>query len=103
MHTEADSTMTVISVPFQPDPNYGMLNPQFYFEVTNTKTIVIKMKEYLTFSFLGYMLNHQQVINNNVNKNTFINIASYGNKRLFHNILKSIKRNLGIIKSLLRH
>ena len=99
MHTEADSTMTVIGVPFQPDPNYGMLNPQFYFNVTKTETIVINMKEYSTFSFLGYMLNHQQVMSNNPNKNIFINIASYGNKRLFHNILKSIKRNLGIIES----
>ena len=97
MHTEADSTMTVIGVPSQPDPHYGTLNPHFCFKVTKSETIIIRMKQHVTFSFLGYMLNHRQVINNNANEHVFINIASYGNKRLFHNMLKSIRRNMGII------
>ena len=99
LHTEADSTMTIIGVPSQPDPKYGTLNQHFCFAVTKSETIIIPMKQHLTFSFLGYMLNHRQIIENDQNDHVFINIASYGNKRLFHNMLKSIKRNMEIIKT----
>ena len=99
LHTQADSTMTVISVPSQPDPHYGRLNPHFCFKVTKSETIIIRMKQHLKFSFLGYMLNHHQVINNKQKEHIFINILSYGNKRLFHNILKSIKRNMEIVET----
>ena len=110
-HTKPDATMTIISVPPQcHDTNstndnyashrynskYGKSLPQFQFALTKNETLIIPLKQYTTIAYSGYMLNHRQICDHVGVKKDFINIASYGNKRLFHNVVKSCKRNIGI-------
>ena len=53
------------------------------------------MSENTVFLYSGYMMTHHQVLDKNkVKEAKFINLASYGNKRLYHNMLKSMKREL---------
>ena len=110
-HTKPDATMTIISVPPQcHDTNttadnyashrynskYGQSIPQFQFALAKDETLIIPLKQYTTIAYSGYLLNHRQIYKHAGEKTDFINIASYGNKRLFHNIIKSYKRNIGI-------
>lgn len=110
-HTEPDATMTIISVPPQyHDTNttagnyashrynskYGQSLPQFQFALAKDETLIIPLKQYTAIAYSGYLLNHRQIYKHADEKSDFINIASYGNKRLFHNIVKSCKRNIGI-------
>ena len=96
-HTEQDSSYTLISVPKQEDPNFMKLSPKFLFHLNDTNTVEIKMKEGIVMIYSGYALNHHQMLNKTqLKKNTFINLASYGNKRLFQNMLKSFERSIGM-------
>ena len=96
-HTEKDSSYTLISVPNQEDRYYQQLDPKFMFHINDNFTIQIKMVEGTVMIYSGYTLNHHQMLNkNNLSRNTFINLASYGNRRLFQNMLKSFERTTDI-------
>ena len=92
-HTEMDTLYTIICVPKQIDRNYKRLETRFLFHLNDTNTLEIKMFAHMDLIYSGYMLNHHQIFNKDYLKDTkFINIASYGNKRLFHNMLSSFER-----------
>ena len=96
-HTEMDSSYTVITVPKQIDKNYNTLGTRFVFEINNKMNINIKMTENVTFIYSGYLLTHHQIHNHSrSNSAMFLNLASYGNKRLFHNMMKSLRRDLNL-------
>ena len=97
MHTEHDCTYTLISIPKQVIPKDTKCFPKydFLFKLTNNQSINISLKPGISFMFSGLFLTHRQ----NKSKVTqhdkmpFFNMASYGNKRLFHHIRKTYNRN----------
>ena len=94
-HTEMDSSYTLINVPKQIDPNYRRLNTKFCFHINENTTIIIPMDERIVFLYSGYMLSHHQVLEKQYRPSTtFLNLASYGNKRLFHNMISSFRRQI---------
>ena len=52
------------------------------------------MEAGVTFLFSGRYLIHRQICNNNMGgtNNTFYNVGSYGNKRLYDHLKASIRR-----------
>ena len=94
LHTEMDSSYTLICVPKQLDENYKRLETNFLFQINDEKTIRIPMNERMVFMYSGYMLSHHQVLEKNQSDTTFINLATYGNKRLFHNMMSSFRRDV---------
>ena len=94
-HTECDSSYTVISIPPQINQSYKTFDPKFNFIINKDQTVVIKLIPNLCFIYSGYMLVHHQVLQSVDTKiGIFINIASYGNKRLFDNMMQSFKRSI---------
>ena len=92
-HTECDSSYTVISVPPQSYDGYRKLNAEFHFNINERMRIVIPMFPKLAFAYSGFMLCHHQVLDSvDPKKGIFVNLATYGNKRLFDNMLKSFRR-----------
>ena len=92
-HTECDSSYTTISVPSQLDDNYVKLNPTFHFVLNNSTKLILPMKSNVSFTYSGWLLSHHQVLDSiDKSKGVFINLATYGNKRLFDNMMKSFRR-----------
>ena len=90
LHTEDDLTYTVISVPEQELTEH---EPFFMFELMNKFTLGIKMEAGLSFLSSGKYLTHRQVIPDSSSKDgNFINVASYGNRRLYIHIKSTVKR-----------
>ena len=92
-HTELDSTYTIISVPKQNICYYNQTS--FEFKIKETEIISIPMTCGTSFAFSAHMLTHKQTAN--ISKGydgtlPFINIASFGNKRLFTHLRKSLHR-----------
>lgn len=93
-HNENDCTYTIINVPHQDyfktstkKPNY-----KFIFKLSNMDMVNIELYPTMSFIFSGLFLTHRQnKKNDNISSNdVFFNIASYGNKRLFNHLRKSI-------------
>ena len=98
-HTENDGSYTIISVPVQPHKQWKRVRTEFHFNIQPNDIIAIPMVECVSFMFSGYMLSHNQIIRNKdkVPKDIFlINIATYANKRLCDNMLKSFKRTMNL-------
>ena len=59
-------------------------------------TIATEMKPNLSFIFSGTFLMHRQNGNNNKKQkeSEFVNLSSYGNRKLFNHTRKSFYRNL---------
>ena len=94
-HTECDSSYTVIGVPKQTDNNYKKLNPNFNFYINPNERIVVPMHDNICILFSGFMLTHNQSLESvDRKKGTFVNVATYGNKKLFDNMMKSFKRQI---------
>ena len=90
LHTEDDFTYTVISIPEQEQTAH---EPFFMFELMDKYTLGIKMEAGLSFIFSGKYLTHRQVIPDSTSKQgNFINVASYGNKRLYNHIKSTVRR-----------
>ena len=69
-HTECDCSYTIIAVPNQ-------------------------MLIGTMFTYSGYLITHcQQIRYKDLNKKLFVNIVSYGSKRLFENMMESFQRYL---------
>lgn len=92
-HTECDSSYTVISVPPQNYDGFNTLNAEFHFDISENMTLVIPMFPKVAFVYSGFLLCHHQVLDSiDPDKGIFLNLASYGNKRLFDNMVKSFRR-----------
>jgi hypothetical protein len=90
-HTEQDCTYTVISVPNQTmNPNIESRNRyDFIFQINPRQHISIKLSPGISFMFSGMYITHRQNMSDNkssTDPQTFYNVASYGNKRLFSHI-----------------
>ena len=96
-HTEKDCTYTLISIPLQ-DCNHKKNKAHrydFIFKINDRKHISIKLTPGTSFIFSGLYLTHHQnmsVDNETINESNFFNIASYGNKRLFTHLRKTINK-----------
>ena len=86
LHTERDTTYTIISVPKQEKKTHGI---NFQFSLTKSASLFLNMPALTTFAYSAFFLTHRQ---NHDSGHNNINISSYGNQRLFFNARKSIKR-----------
>ena len=94
-HAEMDSFHALTCVPKQFDENYKRLETKFLFQINDDTTICVPMHERMAFMHSGFMLSHHQVLEKKHRSNTtFINLATHGNKRLFHNMMSSFRRDL---------
>ena len=90
LHTENDFTYTVITTPAQENTDVVV---NFLFELQEKSTIGIQLDPGLSFIFSGKYLTHRQVIDDRTKNNgDFVNIASYGNQRLYNHIKTTINR-----------
>jgi len=86
LHTERDTTYTIISVPKQEKKTLGI---NFQLSLTKSASLFLNMQALTTFAYSAFFLTHRQ---NHDSGHNNINISSYGNQRLFFNARKSIKR-----------
>ena len=98
-HTEKDCTYTLISIPTQNTITKKSAgnNYHFLFCLSNKIQLNIPLYPGISFIFSAAFLTHRQHINeyDKSNENErFFNVASYGNKRLYHHIKKSFNKSL---------
>ena len=95
-HTEQYQSYTIITVPQQPNMNWGKGDgANFEFYINSKTTIFLRMIPNTSFMYSGYLLTHRQQLSMLRNaKMDFINIATYCSKRLFNNMSKSLERHL---------
>ena len=98
-HTEKDCTYTLISIPNQNTitKQSAAINYHFLFSLSNKIQLNIPLYPGISFIFSAAFLTHRQHINeyDKSNENErFFNVASYGNKRLYHHIKKSFNKSL---------
>ena len=86
LHTERDTTYTIISVPKQEKNSLGI---HFQFCLTKATSLFLNMQSLTTFAYSAFFLTHRQ---NHDSGHNNINISSYGSQRLFFNARKSIER-----------
>jgi hypothetical protein len=95
-HVEKDCTYTLITIPMQLNMAKEDFSRkyQFYFKLSNSQHIHIPLKSGISFFFSGTYLTHRQNKDEyeHTTANDYINIASYGNKRLFSHIRQSFKK-----------
>ena len=89
-HTENDCSYTIITTPKQEKK----CAPIFLFELQKGLTIGLQMDPGLSFMFSGKYLYHRQMVldNNDINEQAYINLASYGNDKLFNHFRSTVKR-----------
>ena len=94
LHTENDCTYTVITTPCQETEKKLPDKYQFLFALKKGETIGITLRRGVSFLFSGKLLSHRQNKDTTTSNDndTFINIASYGNERLYNSIKKTMKR-----------
>ena len=92
-HTEHDCTYTLISIPLQKTQKciHQTIKYNFLFNLTSKQSINIALKPGISFIFSGLFLSHRQNKSkgHNTEEETFFNMASYGNKRLFNHLRKT--------------
>ena len=96
LHSENDCTYTLISVPKQ-NINFSERNVHkyhFLFSLTDKKKLNLPLLPGVSFVFSAAFLTHRQHQNdmNKANEESFFNIASYGNKRMFNHIKTSFNK-----------
>ena len=98
IHVEEDVTYTSIVVPEQNSKlqKFHGNKYEFLFMLNETNIIALPMIENVSFIFSGIFLVHCQNGNESKKKDesVFINLSSYGNKKLFNHMRKSFFRNL---------
>ena len=96
IHTENDCTHTVITVPKQNIKKEPTDDYTFLFELKKGETVGIKMSCGISFMFSGKYITHCQAHNESISKknSVFVNIASYGNAKLYNHIKKTIERKV---------
>ena len=107
-HTERDVSYTLISVPQQErglkkgnDEVMDRNDSYFLFQVNPNNTIALKLIDFTSFIFHGFMITHRQFCEDGYEeekvrnlKENFFNIACYSNKRLFDHLKQSFKRKI---------
>lgn len=95
-HNENDCTYTIITTPNQ-DCSDHPHEYNFIAQLMDNHNIGIKLEAGMTFMFSGKYLTHRQSCNNNItaSNSTFVNIASYGNERLYNHLKSTLKRIKG--------
>ena len=93
LHTENDCTYTIITTPRQANESYKGTEVNFILELMHHDNVGVKLDPGTTFLFSGKYLTHRQSMSDNsASPNVpFINIASYGNERLYHRFKSTIK------------
>jgi uncharacterized UPF0160 family protein len=95
-HTKHDCTYTLICIPKQELEKSSKvpLKYDFLFQLTNENMINVALKPGVSFIFSGLFLTHRQneSRDDNTEDETFFNMASYGNKRLFHHLRKTYNK-----------
>ena len=95
-HCENNCTYTLISVPKQntTTTERKIHNYHFLFSLSDKKKLNIPLFHGISFVFSAAFLSHRQHRNqfNNSKDESFFNVASYGNKRLFNHIKKSFNK-----------
>ena len=93
-HTENDCTYTVICVPQQEVTSGKNSSYNFMIQLKSKMNIGFKLEEGLSFIHSGKYLTHKQMLNENTNdkNDVFINLASYGNEKLYNHLRATIKR-----------
>ena len=90
LHTECDCTYTLIIIPLQKikRSKNSKMDSMFLFQLHKDTTISLPLQSGLSFAFSGLFLTHRQNYPNHlqVNTETFYNVASYGNKKLFNHL-----------------
>ena len=93
-HNKNDCTYTLITIPQQDYFKSSNQNDnyEFIFKLLNTDMINVDLVPCLSFIFTGLFLTHRLNKKNHstTSNDVFFNIASYGNKRLFHHLRKSL-------------
>ena len=94
LHCENDCTFTLIVVPEQDNDKEQSAEYNFIFDLMKGFTVGIKMDPSVCILFSGKYLLHRQSCNTNttLKDNMFINLASYGNERLYNHLKHTIKR-----------
>ena len=97
-HTEKDCTYTLISIPNQNTISSKTAgnNYHFLFSLIDKRILNIPLYPGILFIFSAAFLTHRQHINEFIHSNeqeVFFNVASYGNKRLYHHIKKSFNKS----------
>ena len=89
-HVERDCTYTLISIPKQDIYLGEKASKHMYFQFSLNKSNIMIIPYHSNFSFLfsGLCVVHRQ----NHPTTNFVNIASYGNARLFNHIRASFDR-----------
>ena len=96
-HSENDCTYTLITIPNQSTIKSQPAGDNFHFliSLTEKKILNIPLHSGISFVFSAQFLTHRQHRNAYIYSNdddVFFNVASYGNKRLFHHIKKSFNK-----------
>ena len=94
-HTENDCTYTFISVPAQENVFSKKVKKKSYFlfGLNEVDKVCIPLNQQLSFFFSGLCLLHRQNHPSQDKHSTnFVNIAAYGNERLFNHIRASFNR-----------
>ena len=92
-HTENDCTYTVMCVLQQEVTRRKNISYIFMIQFKSNLNIGFKLDYGLSF-FSGKYLTHKQSLNENTieNNDVFINLASYGNEKLYIHLKATIKR-----------
>ena len=97
LYTECDCTYAMISIPLQKikRSKKSKMDSMFIFRLNKDSTISLPLQSGLSFVFSGLFLTHRQNYPNHLqnNQETFYNVASYGNTKLFNHLRCSFQRN----------
>jgi hypothetical protein len=93
-HVEHDCTYTLISIPKQRKPKNSGVDYDFLFKLTDKQSLNIDLKAGVSIMFSGLFLKHRQNKSHEppIDEEPFFNMASYGNKRLFYHLRKTINK-----------
>ena len=94
MHTEINSTYTMISIQKQANYVKKKAKYEFVFILTNKHNVSIRLTERILVIFSGKLLTHRQSSNlpYTMKDKLFINFASYGTQRFLTHIKNTFVR-----------
>ena len=100
LHTEKDCTYTIIGVPKQniKDLPNRQKNNLFLLHLNDNNVFAIPMLPNTYFMFSGLYITHRQNSGgfSTANKESFFNVASYGNQQLFNHLRSTFIRKANI-------
>ena len=95
-HAEKDCAYPCIHVPVQDFARNTTLNnkPSFLFQLNDTQRLLLPLSNPVSFMYNAQFISHRQAYypDSEVNTESFVNVSSYGNKKLFEHLRKSFQR-----------